>query len=65
MLPLARTRLTAPAVAGPGCNEGLGVTEDGRSQRAGLFRSNQRPNSQPTKTSGSEYIGMKRNAIAA
>jgi hypothetical protein len=26
MLPLAHTGLTPPAVAGPGCNEGLGIT---------------------------------------
>jgi hypothetical protein len=25
MLPLAHTGLTPPAVAGPGCNEGLGL----------------------------------------
>ena len=26
MLPLAHAGLTTPAVAGPGCNEGLGLT---------------------------------------
>lgn len=33
MLPLAHTGLTPPAVAGPGCNEGLGRTVE-RSQGA-------------------------------
>ena len=28
MLPLAHAGLTTPAVAGPGCNEGLGLARD-------------------------------------
>jgi hypothetical protein len=30
MLPLAHAGLTTPAVAGPGCNEGLGISDEQR-----------------------------------
>ena len=38
MLPLAHAGLTTPAVAGPGCNEGLGLTRIVQQNRCGLFR---------------------------
>ena len=38
MLPLAHAGLTTPAVAGPGCNEWLGVTASEQSVRSNAVR---------------------------